>query len=243
MTSFLLFPGRSEGDDSSHCDQKALLPFIAFRHHHQFLTFSSPFFRNLWGFHRIVKGENKGAYFHKHFLKGRYDLCHLLSRQGAKREREGLSPDVPDGEMSIANPTSNTSIPKSKSTEVRKKRKKIVIKKIKIQKAEKAAVGKPSAEVAIPMVLDDLLKERQLVQPQASKPATFEGCQFFLLDIAKGDDLLGGLTKSSNPQGKGATTDPTCPIEEMDLTTRSVFSSTSKRPIHLIPQSNMAISA
>lgn len=41
---------------------------------------------NLWGFRRIQKGPEKGAYHHKQFLRDQPDLCCHLSRQRPKKE-------------------------------------------------------------------------------------------------------------------------------------------------------------
>jgi hypothetical protein len=168
-----------------------------------------------------------------------------LSRQGAKREREGLGSDDEEQPFVVSQQPITTFAPKSQSAQIRKKNK-IVIKKIKMQKAAQSIPENAKADVAgIPMVLDDLLKERQLVQPQETKPATFEGCQFFLLDIAKGDDLLGGLPKPSGaapatPQETKVQTDPTCIKEEMNISTSALASNTR---LHIVPPSDMAISA
>lgn len=47
---------------------------------------------NLWGFKRIESGPEKGAYFHKHFLRDKPNLCSNLTRQRAKRATAPHSP-------------------------------------------------------------------------------------------------------------------------------------------------------
>jgi hypothetical protein len=39
---------------------------------------------NLWGFTRIVHGEDRGAYYHEHFLRDQPDICRNMYRQKIK---------------------------------------------------------------------------------------------------------------------------------------------------------------
>lgn len=39
---------------------------------------------NIWGFHRITTGPNKGGYTHKYFVRSKEELCCMMSRQKIK---------------------------------------------------------------------------------------------------------------------------------------------------------------
>jgi len=39
---------------------------------------------NIWGFHRITTGPNKGGYCHRHFIRSKEELCCMMSRQKIK---------------------------------------------------------------------------------------------------------------------------------------------------------------
>jgi hypothetical protein len=47
---------------------------------------------NLWGFHRIQNGPEKGAYHHKQFLRDKPNLCCHLSRQRSKKDIPVVTP-------------------------------------------------------------------------------------------------------------------------------------------------------
>ena len=66
---------------------------------------------NLWGFLRIQDGPEKGAYYHKDFLRDKPDLVCLLKRQKAGRK----SPSVPTLPASM-NTTTNTNTIKTDTT-------------------------------------------------------------------------------------------------------------------------------
>ena len=40
---------------------------------------------NLYGFSRVTRGENRGIYYHKHFVKNDRSLCKEITRQSGKR--------------------------------------------------------------------------------------------------------------------------------------------------------------
>jgi len=48
---------------------------------------------NGWGFRRILKGQDRNAYYHRYFLRGRSDLCRLMKRPGV-RQKFPLNPDT-----------------------------------------------------------------------------------------------------------------------------------------------------
>lgn len=51
---------------------------------------------NLYGFHRISRGADSGAYYHELFLRGRAFLCHLMNRTKIKGtgHRQACSPET-----------------------------------------------------------------------------------------------------------------------------------------------------
>ena len=48
---------------------------------------------NGWGFRRILKGQDRNAYYHRYFLRGRSDFCRLMIRPGV-RQKFPLNPDT-----------------------------------------------------------------------------------------------------------------------------------------------------
>lgn len=52
---------------------------------------------NMYGFHRIVSGPDKGGYFHKLFICGQPQLSHLIYRQRLK----GNGPRKPDSSIPV----------------------------------------------------------------------------------------------------------------------------------------------
>lgn len=61
----------------------------------KFLSFTRQL--NLWGFKRITRGKDKGAYYHEMFLRGRPYLAMRMKRQKIKGTGMKLTPD-PDSE-------------------------------------------------------------------------------------------------------------------------------------------------
>ena len=57
---------------------------------------------NMYGFHRIVTGKNKGFYFHELMIKGRSDLCRYMSRAKVKRRKKGSKPSYSYGDEESA---------------------------------------------------------------------------------------------------------------------------------------------
>ena len=51
---------------------------------------------NMYGFHRLVTGKDKGSYFHDLLVKGRSDLCRYMNRAKVKR-RKGKSASSSSG--------------------------------------------------------------------------------------------------------------------------------------------------
>ena len=49
---------------------------------------------NLYGFRRITRGKDSGAYYHEFFLRGRFDLCKKMIRQKSKFELMTLEVDL-----------------------------------------------------------------------------------------------------------------------------------------------------
>jgi hypothetical protein len=57
---------------------------------------------NLWGFERLTSGPDKGAYYHKEFLRDEPDLCRNLTRQRARKG--GASAPAASGGRPVTSP-------------------------------------------------------------------------------------------------------------------------------------------
>jgi len=74
---------------------------------------------NLWGFETVSRGPEKGARFHKHFVRGGSDLCRLMTRtkvKGTPKTKHEVSQSEPASDClprSVAayNPASNSELP------------------------------------------------------------------------------------------------------------------------------------
>ena len=169
---------------------------------------------NLWGFERITKGSTaeKGAYYHKDFLRDEPSLCKSLSRQNGKKPPESESKES----LQSSNDPPSSKVPESKNPHVS------IDKPGPLHSSATNISSTPAVEVQLPRVLDDYLKDRSFVQPQVSQPASFEGCQFFLLDMANGDDLIfsyNGNSTGSFVKNSLKHSDPRDPWEEIDIAT------------------------
>jgi hypothetical protein len=75
-------------------DSRKLLEIIPlFFGHNKYRSFQRQL--NFWSFQRILKGPNKGALMHPYFIRGRKDLCKMISRpqfraQSLKETSEGF---------------------------------------------------------------------------------------------------------------------------------------------------------
>lgn len=120
---------------------------------------------NLWGYERITKnGPEKGAYFHKHFLKGQPKLCRLLTRQ--RGNRKSPLPETTksnSSRQSLQVSSYKTSGPCTPD--------------ISMLKFDEATFIEP-----------DLISEDH-DDPLSNNPVSFEGCTFFPLDEERCQEL------------------------------------------------------
>jgi len=75
---------------------------------------------NLWGFKRITKGLDAGAYYHELFLRGRPKLCSRMRRQKIKGTGIKLTPN-PDMEPNFYEPSKKRPISEASTNKKRVK--------------------------------------------------------------------------------------------------------------------------
>jgi hypothetical protein len=139
---------------------------------------------NLWGFERITtNGPEKGAYYHKDFLKGQHDMVKLLTRQRGNKTDSPTSSSI-----KFTKPTRSPKVAKgtSLSKQQRIKNPTSLAQSIPLIKAETAIVTPPISPRELPdsQAVNDAQGQvgpQEVVQSISETPF-FEGCEFFLLD-------------------------------------------------------------
>lgn len=151
---------------------------------------------NLWGFERVTEnGPEKGAYFHKHFLKEQPALCRFLTRQRAKKgssrtsamkmrssPNRGYSSDDVSSSDESSSFTLNVSCTAKKCT---------------------TNPFLPLNTDAIKdenMFLGDLQDGALTFDPLCSDPIFFEGCTFFPLEKDRYEEMSRAVSKIVGPQ-------------------------------------------
>lgn len=141
---------------------------------------------NLWGFERVTRnGPEKGAYFHKNFLKGKPSLCRMLKRQRANKAASPASPKVEkpfqtifseqsrrrkDSASESSSTTSDSSIPPKDTSMGYMPKFDTMDEDFSLDILERSHEGRDNFEQSAPKL-------------------TFEGCQFFPLEKERYDEL------------------------------------------------------
>jgi hypothetical protein len=134
---------------------------------------------NLWGFERIVtSGPERGAYFHKDFLKGQHDMVKRLTRQRGNKS-EGQTHITPK-----TTKAKSPKLPKATSHSKQPRIKKPTTFATSVQRSEGNAIVTPPVsprDVSGSQSFDSSLHQTGPQDATIESPF-FEGCEFFLLD-------------------------------------------------------------
>ncbi len=170
-----------------------------FLHHLTFFAIltTMPMIVNLWGFERVTSsGPEKGAYYHGHFLKGKYAMVKLLTRQRGNKTADSSvhsspKPTKPKLQKAKRNTVTKQSkdqmFTKSFDFEAKTCRQhtdgttSCVRNENQVSMAgEHSVASQQNYEQAIDSQASAILAERKLF---------FEGCEFFPLEEERYDEL------------------------------------------------------
>jgi hypothetical protein len=161
---------------------------------------------NLWGFERMTQnGQEKGAYFHKNFLRDQPSLCRFLSRQRAKKATEVTANKI----KTRLNPTTVGSSPmKALLSDSSSEDDSFTL--------STACTGQKSVNFGFLRIdemkgeptLDDIVEHEDqdnFADPLCAPPVCFEGCTFFPLDMERYEELNRQVTKLASDTGSRLT--------------------------------------
>lgn len=180
---------------------------------------------NLWGFERITEnGAEKGAYFHKNFLRDQPDLCRLLTRQRASKKssqqaKQSSSPtkqvNGPSVKKSDVSSSSTSNLFALSFTSTAGEIPNLVVEN------DDATTAKFDQEL-----VSKLLDEEEVIataEPVSATTSTtttcavsFEGCTFFPLERERYEELTRQVTKYTTTT-TGSTPQPQKFDKEDDL--------------------------
>eukprot|EP00934_Nitzschia_sp_Nitz4_P004524 Nitzschia sp. Nitz4//scaffold117_size69655//13594//14419//NITZ4_006016-RA/size69655-processed-gene-0.100-mRNA-1//-1//CDS//3329533627//4514//frame0 len=133
---------------------------------------------NLWGFERVTaNGPEKGAYFHKNFIKGKPALCRFLRRQRARKS----------GSSSVSKKSDRRTPVKTAHSRSRKSSS-----GVKENTFNHPVTRKVFDSQDVPSLGDEEEFSFELLEdfePASSPQLSFEGCQFFPLETEKYEEL------------------------------------------------------
>lgn len=150
---------------------------------------------NLWGFERVTSnGPEKGAYYHKHFLKGKHSLVKLLTRQRGNKSADSSVHSSPKptkqknpkikrttAAKHLEHPTFSTKVECLKGKNLKTDSEVIKIETGTTQYEERLSVSSPrSIDKAFTQQETSIIPDRKLF---------FEGCEFFPLEEERYDEL------------------------------------------------------
>jgi hypothetical protein len=176
---------------------------------------------NLWGFERITRnGPEKGAYFHKQFLRDQPSLCRYLSRQRAGKK--ALS-------QQDQNAIKTHQVDKFSSQESSFMLSVSCTSK-KISTIDMLPVFD---ELCDESALTKLLEQDPILEPICTDPLSFEGCKFFPLDTDRCDELTRQVVKFTESTSQKSQQDSAWDIlQELE---QGSYSASRRMSLSLIP--------